>query len=371
MIKFIYFFVFLCFCFSCVGLIPVKIGSDEHKATILYFEGGSGKIKSIGDWGAETKLICRTAHYFPSAGIKLEYIPFNLNYQHQRVSIEHFNIIQKRVNKLRANGHNNIWLMGISNGAISVSNAGERQIKGVEGLIAINPGAGGRLSNYKRIFLPVLLITHELDGGMKGFTAEEFKRRCPKSVRAKNSIFRGGVTGTSREATGSTQKYQHGLRGLEKQFVEVVVNFITTTPYNANSALRPPKVIESFNVNKDKRFIKNESGVVYDKLTGLEWVVGPDRDMSWNTANSWAKNLKISGKSWRLPSPYELTDLYTLDSDGNKKAPSLMEDYQWIWSDDIQNIFATCVMFFGDGGLTRNEMDNSNSRRAFAVRTRE
>jgi len=239
-------------------------------------------------------------------------------------------------------------------------------------LILINPGAGGRLNNYKRISLPVLLITHELDGGMKGFTAEEFKRVCPKSVRAKNSIFRGGVTGISREATGSSQKYQHGLRGLEKQFVEVVVSFIVTTPSNTNSNNRHPRIIESFNTKRDQRFIKDESGVIYDKLTGLEWVVGPDQDTSWNTANSWVKNLKISGKSWRLPSPYELTDLYILDSDGYKKVPTLMGDYQWVWSDDIRrNIDAICVMFFGNGGSTINTIDQSNSRRAFAVRTRE
>ena len=49
---------------------------------------------------------------------------------------------------------------------------------------------------------------------------------CPNSIRAKNAIFKGGLVGTSREARGSTQKYQHGLRGLEKEFAEVVIAFI-------------------------------------------------------------------------------------------------------------------------------------------------
>lgn len=225
--KIIQFFciILVFFCIGCIGYLPV--GSKEHKATILYFEGGSGKIKRVGDYGAKNRLICRAGSYFPSAGIKLMYKPCKFRTQGARISKKHFNDIQKTVNRLKSKGHNNIWLMGISNGAISISYAGENQIQNVEGLIAINPGAGGRYNYFSKIKLPFLLITHERDGGIKGYSPDFFSKYvCRNSVRAKNAIFKGGRVGTSREALGASQKYQHGLRGLEKEFYEVVKNFI-------------------------------------------------------------------------------------------------------------------------------------------------
>ncbi len=229
--------IFTCvFYIGCSGLIPV--GSKDHKATILYFEGGSGKIKRIGDRGSENKLICRSVRYFSSAGIKVKYMPFNLPISASgaisRTRKDHFYTIQKKVNQLREAGHKHIWLMGISRGAISVTNAGAKQIKGVEGLIAINPGAGYYLGDFNKIALPFLLITHELNEWTTGFSENEFKRRYSNSSRPQNTIFSGGRTGTSRMATVLSQKYQHGLRGLEKEFANVVIDFITTTPESIN-----------------------------------------------------------------------------------------------------------------------------------------
>ena len=36
----------------------------------------------------------------------------------------------------------------------------------------------------------------------------------------------GGLIGVSREARFLSQKYQHGLRGLEKEFAQTVIGFI-------------------------------------------------------------------------------------------------------------------------------------------------
>lgn len=231
-------FQILCWC-VCVLIIGcaghVSVGSKDHKATILYFEGGPGIIRDCFRNNSNNFLICRSNSYFYSSGIQLKYMPFNFPYpsikaQTLRITDDHFNAIQKKVNELRAADHNNIWLMGISNGAISVLYAGERQIKGVEGLIAINPGASGQFNNFKKITLPLLLITHEQDGGLTGYSEGIFKSLCPNSTRPQNTIFSGGVTGTSIEARGSTQRYQHGLRGLEKEFANTVIDFIATNP---------------------------------------------------------------------------------------------------------------------------------------------
>jgi len=55
------------------------------------------------------------------------------------------------------------------------------------------------------------------------------------------------------------------------------------------------------------RFVIDESGIIYDTELGLEWMVGPDEEMSWYEAMDWINNL--SG-GWRLPSPYLLSVLY-------------------------------------------------------------
>lgn len=71
-----------------------------------------------------------------------------------------------------------------------------------------------------------------------------------------------------------------------------------------------PSVSKPSIVARDGWYIKYENGVVYDKNTGLEWYTGPDRDMTWDKAKSWADNLNVAGGGWRLPEIYELRDLY-------------------------------------------------------------
>jgi hypothetical protein len=54
------------------------------------------------------------------------------------------------------------------------------------------------------------------------------------------------------------------------------------------------------------RFVVNE-GVVLDRNTGLEWLVGPDMDMDWTEANGWVSVLE---GGWRIPSQSELQNLF-------------------------------------------------------------
>jgi hypothetical protein len=216
--------------FSIVGCAgTTATDSETYKATILYFEGGSGQIKHF----SENKLINRSSHYFRSQGIIIKYMALNLPWPSfkgfiERYSASHFHKIQKKVNSLIEKGHSSIWLMGISMGVISVLNAGANHIQGVEGLVVINaPDTGLRWGELKKIKLPILAVTHEEDAGpLKDLSADDFKKHFKSSIRPEIVIFSGGVTGTSREANQFTQKYQHGLRGLEQQFAQAVIDFI-------------------------------------------------------------------------------------------------------------------------------------------------
>ena len=117
--------------------------------------------------------------------------------------------------------------MGISMGTFSVRNAGRRQVQGVEGLILINPPFNVRA---ELITIPILIVTHEKDNSsMKTLTAEQIRNFYYQSPKAEIVIFSGGVVGSGPQATHLTQKYQHGLRGLETEFVQTVVQFIDDT----------------------------------------------------------------------------------------------------------------------------------------------
>jgi len=234
-------FVFPFFCFllvqGCAAIAPV--GSKDHKATILYFEGGSGKMIDMSSRWADDMLINRSSYYFTSAGIRVNSTDYSFPIKTDdkgRVSEKHFQDIQKKVFDLKKDGHNHIWLMGISMGAISVMYAGGSQIKGVEGIVALNPpmfSYSGMTKDLNKIELPFLVVTHQHDGSnFKNYSNQMFKKSLPSSPNPKLVVLTGGLVGSSVEATQSTQKYQHGFRGKEKEFAQTVIDFILSNQKN-------------------------------------------------------------------------------------------------------------------------------------------
>ena len=122
------------------------------------------------------------------------------------------------------------------------------------------------------------------------------------------------------------------------------------------------------------RFIKIDSGAIYDTKTDMEWRIGPDRDMEWYEAVIWVFSLRNNENKWRMPLESELTYLYNTiveDSSGNDLL--LHDDYQWLWSGSFpgcNNSFSpAAVMFFGTGGWSRsNPYRSTPNRRVYAVR---
>jgi TolB-like protein len=119
------------------------------------------------------------------------------------------------------------------------------------------------------------------------------------------------------------------------------------------------------------RFEKLDSGVVRDKLTDLDWYAGPDKNMSWDDANSWVSGLKIDGGGWRMPTLKELKSLYQKGVGPRNMTPLLETKGWWIWSGDrelIRSVYYGYVSLNLDDGSTR--VDNETYfKRAFAVRS--
>ena len=58
------------------------------------------------------------------------------------------------------------------------------------------------------------------------------------------------------------------------------------------------------------RYKRTSCGSIVDGKTGLEWIVGPDADVTWTAAQFWARNLNACGKQWDLPTVGELRSLF-------------------------------------------------------------
>jgi len=56
-----------------------------------------------------------------------------------------------------------------------------------------------------------------------------------------------------------------------------------------------------------ERFRTDENNVITDIVTGLQWMVGPDRDFGWYEANIWLRDLE---GDWRMPTRDELEQLF-------------------------------------------------------------
>jgi hypothetical protein len=124
---------------------------------------------------------------------------------------------------------------------------------------------------------------------------------------------------------------------------------------------------ESQIVGRDDPYLKYANGVVYDSKTGLEWIAGPGRNMSWAEAERWAKGLEIDGSGWRMPTREELETLYQ-EGKGKRNMTGLLEtEAWWVWSAGHEDNLSSSLFDFSRG--TRDW--HSRTPRAYAVRSRK
>ena len=123
-------------------------------------------------------------------------------------------------------------------------------------------------------------------------------------------------------------------------------------------------------VEQDGRYIKYRNGVVLDTKTGLEWVAGPNRDMTWDEAKSWAIRLAVGGAGWRMPTKDELQTLYQKGLGTRNMTPLLMTTGWWVWSGNKKGAYTAWGFVFVNKNWFLGDRDASLDRRGFAVRSR-
>ncbi|MBF0530410.1 MAG: DUF1566 domain-containing protein [Deltaproteobacteria bacterium] len=118
----------------------------------------------------------------------------------------------------------------------------------------------------------------------------------------------------------------------------------------------------------NNRFVKSGNNIIFDSKTGLEWFVGPDKDITWKKAKYWAEHLTAAGGGWRLPTQQELAVLDDADLNPRRLDPIFKITGWRVWAVDDSDIGSKWFDFLGEYW---GDLPESKDSRAFAVRLRK
>ena len=117
-----------------------------------------------------------------------------------------------------------------------------------------------------------------------------------------------------------------------------------------------------------ERFTAGDNGVVLDTKHGLEWLVGPDKDTTWDEAKSWVESLSVDGGGWRMPTRDELSSLYTKGVGSQNMSPLLKTTGGFVWTDETVSSSYAWGFCFEIGDAYWPLRTYSDTARGFAVR---
>lgn len=123
-------------------------------------------------------------------------------------------------------------------------------------------------------------------------------------------------------------------------------------------------------VARDGRYVAFENRVICDCYSRLEWLPGPDKDMSWEDGCHWVKGLAIGGGGWRLPTLNELQGLFKMNKNGDNLSPLFKMSMTDVWSCESQDESAWGFNFL-PGNRFRTYKTLSRRFRILAVRPRK
>ena len=124
-------------------------------------------------------------------------------------------------------------------------------------------------------------------------------------------------------------------------------------------------------IGRHDQFVAYANGIIYDKNTNLEWIVGPDRDTDWYDAKKWVENLRVAGGSWKMPTRKELRTLYNPGAGVHNMTPLLKTTGLWVWSGETRGSSSAWGFGFSVGYEYWENRDASIGARVFAFRFRK
>jgi len=150
-------------------------------------------------------------------------------------------------------------------------------------------------------------------------------------------------------------------------------------------AYRPPRPlpIAPLTRHRSARYAQTACGAIVDTRTGLQWLVGPDSNLSWDAAQSWIAGAPACGGGWGMPSIGQLATLYEPSMSagvgyerGGVHYPAHIDPVfngigsgSWVWSRETYPGGSARSFNFNQGlGVVYARDNNTYTTRAFAVR---
>jgi hypothetical protein len=160
------------------------------------------------------------------------------------------------------------------------------------------------------------------------------------------------------------------------------VETFTSAPQGEIAVLPSPMIVNlAFSLNDNRlvsdlktgeyRFNLSSNGVITDSETGLEWIIGPDRDTNYSEAVQWVADCKVAGNGWRIPNRQELKTLYVESSKDLKMDSSFNMSGWYVWAEPRSSRYSYGFYFNGMGSGKEDHRKNKSSFRArvFGVRS--
>jgi len=141
----------------------------------------------------------------------------------------------------------------------------------------------------------------------------------------------------------------------------------------SNNLLKGIALRKEWTPYSDGRFLKDpNTHVIYDTLTSLEWLVGPDKRTNYDEAESWIADI---GDGWNMPSRGDLMDLLHSGVSNEDWGPfKVRGSVIWYGRYDSSKAWSFCFDFSKvskgeySGRETLTSKEKSRGMRAFAVR---
>ncbi|MDR3631580.1 MAG: DUF1566 domain-containing protein [Desulfocapsaceae bacterium] len=121
---------------------------------------------------------------------------------------------------------------------------------------------------------------------------------------------------------------------------------------------------------RDGRYVAYENRVICDCYSGLEWLPGPDTDISWEVGWRWVGSVSTGGGGWRLPTLLELQGLFKKNRAGDNISPLFAIGVTDVWSCETADESSAWGFNFLPGNQFWTHKTSSRRFRVLAVRSR-
>jgi len=189
------------------------------------------------------------------------------------------------------------------------------------------------------------------------------KKKAEEKARAKEQalVLLSKKKAEAKQLAAEKAKLEEEKKKIEEAHKKITLQ--SAVPTEAKNPV-PFTNLNIYSKKKSKdRYEATPHWSIHDTKTGLEWFVGPDRDMSWKKAKTWAETLQTGGSNWRMPTVKELRDLYQKGAGSRNMDLIFHTNGWWLWAESKKK-----GLDFANGGTRSLPRRGASFERVFAVR---